>query len=259
MKMDQSISRLTILLFCQLALSACTFNPFTTNNHTTGSVAGTAVGASMGAGAIALLGGSKAYIALGGIGGGALGYYFTSLRSDASGIIDAGGNVYVLGEYIGIYLPSDHLFASNTSEFLPQAHNTLDSVVEVLNRKPDNNILISGNTSGFSAYPWEQRLSQRRAKAVAAYLWVSGVEQFKHESNDVRRLTYVGYGDYFPISSDLTNKGIRENSRIQITSYPTHAILHPREHDISDVNIASMDDKTPVAGREPCGRTNDYC
>ena len=148
------------------------------------------------------------------------------------------------------------LFAANTAEFLPQAHNTLDSVVEVLSRKPDNNIIISGNTSGFSAYPREQRLSQQRAKAIAAYLWVSGIEQFKNQSNDMRKLRYVGYGDYFPISSDLTNKGLRENSRIQVTSYPCSGELRPDEHKISDVNIAG-DDRTPTPGGDACGRNLD--
>lgn len=258
MKLDLRLSQVAALLLCQLSLSACTFNPFTTNNHTTGTLAGTAVGAGIGAGVVALIGGTKGYIALGGLGGGALGYYFSSIRSDASGIIDAGGKVYLLGDYMGIYIPSDHLFEPNTAEFLPSAHRTLDSVVDVLNRKPDNNIMISGNTSGFNMYPWEQRLSARRAKAVAAYLWVSGIVQFKEQSSDMRKLKYVGYGDYFPITSKLTNNGLRENSRIQITSYPSYAQLRPNEHKISDVNIAG-DDRTPTPGAEPCGRDNDYC
>ena len=251
MKLDR-LTQFAGLVCCQLALTACTYNPFISNNHTTGSAGATVVGAGIGAGTVALLGGSKAYITLGALGGGALGYYFSTLRSDASDIILANGKVYVLGDYLGIYIPTDHLFEPNTADLLPRAHDTLDSVITVLNRKPNNNIIISGNTSGFSSYPREQALSQARAKVVAAYLWANGVSQFKFQDNDMRKLSYVGYGDYFPIASNLTNDGVRTNSRIQITSYPSGAMLRENGHHISDINIAG-DDRTPT------GENNDLC
>jgi hypothetical protein len=47
------------------------------------------------------------------------------------------------------------------------------------------------------------------------------VNNFKKASNDTRQLTYVGYGNYFPIANNITAKGIQSNSRIQITAYPT--------------------------------------
>lgn len=241
-----------------LMFSACTFNPFVNTNHNTGSAGATALGAGVGAGSVWLLGGSKTMMLFGGIAGGAAGYYLSSLRYDAGGILDAGGNVYVLGEYMGIYIPSDKLFEANTADLLPRASNILNSVVAVLQRKPDNNIMISGNTSGFDRPRRELQLSQKRAKVVAAYLWSAGLSQFKDRSDETRNFNYVGYGDYFPISSDLTNKGIRENSRIQITSYPSRATLYDHGKKVNMDNVAGMNDEAP-SGTDECGRGKSRC
>ena len=237
--MKKLIGLLALTISC---LTGCSFNPFISNNHTTGSPTGTVVGAGVGAGGIALLGGSKTLMLLGGLGGGAIGYYVTTLRYDAGGVYQAGGQVYKIGDYVGIYIPTDMLFEPNTADFLPQATPILDSTAAVLARYPNNNILISGNTSGFARPRWELRLSERRAQRVAAYLWNAGINQFKDPNNDLRRLTYVGYGDYFPIAHHYTNPSIRDNSRIQITSYPSSCDLHLDPRHATFQNYAPLDD-----------------
>ena len=211
-------------------------------NHPTGSPAGAIVGGAVGAGAIAALGGSKPLMVLAGLGGGALGYYVTTLRYDSGGVIQGGGEVYVVGQLVGINIPTDNLFESNSDEFLPQAGPILDSAATVLQRYPNNNILISGNTSGFGQARWELDLSLKRAEKVSAYLWNAGINNFKGETNDTRKLNYVGYGDFFPISSDLTNKGIRENSHVQITSYPSKCDLQLNKSDQLVHNIGGLED-----------------
>lgn len=233
------ISILTI--FCSLFLAACSYNPFTFHNNTTGSPTGAIVGAGVGAGSMALLTSSKPLLLLGGIGGGMLGYYVTTLRYDAGGIIHGCGTVYQVGNFIGIVIPTDKLFESNSADFLPKAKPILDSTAAVLARYPNNNILISGNTSGFSRTRWERKLSEKRAQKVSAYLWSAGVGSFKSSSNDTRKLNYVGYGNYFPIASDITNNGIRQNSRIQITSYPTSydLLLDKRHQTLNNVGGTS--------------------
>lgn len=244
------------LIFFLLFLSGCTFNPFTTNNRLTGSATGTLVGAGVGAGGVALLGGSKPLMVLGGIGGGAIGYYVTTLRYTSGGIIHAGGQVYQVGEFIGIYLPTDKMFEPNTADFLPQAGPILDSTADVLKRYPNNNIIISGNTSGFYRSRWELKLSERRAQKVAAYLWNAGINQFKNQSIDMRKLNYVGYGDYLPLSSDYTNEGIRQNSRIQITSYPSNADLGLDKRKVAVYNVGATNNDEDIAEAPPsrdCG------
>lgn len=243
MKKDIALISLALLL---PLISSCSYNPFYSENHTTGSAAGAAIGAGVGAGGVALLGGSKPLMVLAGLGGGAVGYYVTTLRYDSGGVIQGGGQVYKVGDYIGIYIPTDSLFDSNTADFLPRAKPILDSAVTVLQRYPDNNIIISGNTSGFYRSKWEQRLSEERAKKVSAYLWNAGVNQFQEQSNDMRKLNYVGYGDYFPIASDLHNDGIRANSRIQITSYPSDCDLELDKRHVAMRNFGAYDDTDDI-------------
>lgn len=240
--MKKSGRILSLVIFALLFIYGCTYNPLIGNNHTTGDPAGAVIGAGAGAGAVALVGGSRQLLWLGGITGGMFGYYVTTLRSDAADIIDAGGKVYKIGDYVGIYIPSDRLFYPNTAELLPTSVPILDSASTVLRRYPNNNILISGNTSGFYRSKWEQRLSERRARVISAYLWKSGVNEFKTPSNDIRKLNYVGYGDYFPIAGTYVNKGIRANSRIQITSYPSNCDLMVDKRHVALRNMGSTDD-----------------
>ncbi len=211
-------------LFLLSLLTGCTYNPFLIDNHTTGSPAAAVAGASIGAGGVALLGGTKLTMAIAGIAGGATGYYVTTLRYAAGGVLQGGGKVYKIGDYLGIYIPTDNLFEPNTADFLPQAEPILDSAAATLRRYPNRSVLISGNTSGFYRAYWEQGLSERRAQKVAGYLWSKGINQ-ANPSGRFHQLTYVGHGDYFPIANKFTNKGLRENSRIQITSYPVECDL----------------------------------
>src|SRR3990167_591257 len=233
------ITGVVILKLC--FLTSCSYNPFISNNHTTGNPAGALIGGAAGAGSVAAAGGSKTFMTAFGMGGGALGYYVTTLRYDSGGIIQGGGKVYRVGDRLGIYIPTDNLFETNSAELLPQAAPILDSAATVLARYHDNNIIVSGNTSGFSRARWEQRLSQARAQKVAAYLWSAGINQFKGTGIDTRKLNYVGYGDYFPITDKLTNEEIRENSRIQISSYPSKFDLGLDKRSLAFDNIGSIE------------------
>lgn len=240
--MKREATVICLLLLSIVFLTSCSYNPFISNNHLTGDPAAGAIGAGVGAGAVALAGGTKPMIAVGGIAGGMFGYYVTTLRHDAGPIIRGGGNVYQVGKLIGIYIPTDNLFEPNTAELLPEANAILDATIVVLERYPNNNIIVSGNTSSFYTSRWEQRLSEKRAQVVAAYLWRGGISQFKFQSNDTRKLLYVGYGDYFPIANYYTDKGIRANSRIQITSYPSDCDLHIDQRTASMRNVGTSDD-----------------
>jgi len=223
------------LLASVLFLSACN------TNHPTGSATGALIGAGAGTGIMAALSSSKPLMVLGGLGGGAIGYYVTTLRYDSGGVVQSGGQVYTIGQRVGIYLPSDQLFEPNSAEFLPEASPILDSAAAVLQRYPNNNILISGNTSGIGRPGWEKQLAMKRAQKVSAYLWNAGINNFKDPTNDMRKLNYVGYGNFFPIASDQTNAGIRQNNRIQINSYPSDCDLQLSKSDQAVHNIGAID------------------
>lgn len=240
---------LATLVFSLLLLSGCNSNPSDKQ------LAGTGIGAAVGAGTAALLGGSKNALIASGVAGGAIGYYLGGLQYTSNNITTACGQVYRVGDLIGINIPSDQLFLPNTAEFTPQAEPILDSVGDILNRYPNNNILISGNTSGFDRPKREQELSEKRAQKVAFYLWNTGISQYKEpcletkDSDGLKKLTYVGYGDYLPIASTETLHGLRQNSRIQITSYPTNVDLRMDKRRATMRNVGALDDDTSEA---PC-------
>lgn len=214
------LKQLTLLLFW--FLTSCAYNPVSPDsNHLSGNGAGGVLGSVAGIASAAALNAPRPLVIGAGIGGAALGYYMTTLRYDAAPIYHAGGDVYAQGEYAGISIPSYRLFEPNSAELIPQAEALLDSAISILKGYPNNNILISGNTSGIGAPRFDQKLSEARARQVAAYLWAHGVNNFKSYNITTRRLRFVGYGDYFPIANINNPANIQHNSRIQITAYPS--------------------------------------
>ncbi|MES2218658.1 MAG: OmpA family protein [Pseudomonadota bacterium] len=222
----------------------------------TGNIVGTAIGGVGGAGIAALFGASKPTIAVAGIAGAGLGYYMTTLRFSAAGILEAGGKVYALGDYVIIDIPTDSLFDANTDDFLPSAEPILNSLVSVLNRYNGHNLFISGNTSGSWTERFERRMSECRAAQIASYLWAHGITNAGSFRNNpltpkgIRRLIYIGYGDNFPIANIIHIKGIRTNSRIQIVASPSNAVLHwdqqNKKHFKEFTNIGDSSPENPA-------------
>lgn len=231
-----------------LSLTSCSFNPFTTNNELTGSGVGAGIGAGVGAGSAALLGAQKSVIALAGIGGAALGYYVTTIDYASGGVVKAGGQVYTLGDYTTIEIPTDSIFEENSSDLLPEAKPALESAAAVLARTPNSNIVVSGNTSGYGTRRWEFKLSEARAREVAAFLWAHGISSLVSSgpSFGTRKLTYVGYGNYFPISNNIKSESIRQNSRIQITAYPSYKEWQLCKDQKIFGNIGALTEDPPV-------------
>ncbi len=215
-------SSCTAILF---TLAGCT--PISHTNPPTGNVAGPLVGGAAGYGLGAWMGLSKTASGALGVGGAGLGYYLTTLRFASAEIVHAGGQVFTLGQYVTINLPTDALFEENSSDFQPGMEPVLNSVASVLSRYPNDNLIVSGNMSGFGSNKFEQRLSEARARQVAAALWARGLNSFNHQSvHTDRKLLYVGYGDYFPVASNYPLESLRANSRIQITAAPSTAQLN---------------------------------
>ena len=82
------------------------------------------------------------------------------MRFSSAEIIQAHGQVFTQGDYVTIEVPTDYLFDTNSSDFNPGVEPVLDSIASVLQRYPDNNILISGNTSGTDTDHYELKLSE---------------------------------------------------------------------------------------------------
>ena len=80
-----------------------------------------------------------------------------------------------VGEGIKTTFDAGILFATNSSNLAPPARTSIESLVKILNKYPDTNIMIEGDTDNTGTEEYNQKLSERRAQAVADYAKSLGV------------------------------------------------------------------------------------
>lgn len=98
-------------------------------------------------------------------------------------------------------------FALNSAEINRESAAVLDELASVL-RNRNSNITISGHTCSLGTDAYNQRLSERRAASVKAYLVKRGI------SADT--MTTRGYGESMPKFDNSTDEGRRLNRRAEI-------------------------------------------
>jgi OmpA-OmpF porin, OOP family len=86
---------------------------------------------------------------------------------------------------------------------------TLKDLAQIANECPTFSIQIEGHTDAEGTDERNQRLSDRRARAVADFLSQNGV--------DPHRLSTAGYGASRPIADNSTPEGRARNRRIEFT------------------------------------------
>ncbi len=103
-------------------------------------------------------------------------------------------------------------FDFDKSTLKPEARTILKRNIQVLKDNPNAQVRIAGYTSASGTEEYNQKLSERRAKAVEDYLVSEGLI-----SQD--RLTRIGYGESNPASyeaapKDLYSKAAKANMRV---------------------------------------------
>lgn len=98
-------------------------------------------------------------------------------------------------------------FEFDRSTILQQSYYELMKLLGLLEAYPQMKIEIGGHTDGKGSDAYNQRLSESRAKAVADYLILKGVNE--------KRLRYKGYGKAFPIDTNETEEGRANNRRVE--------------------------------------------
>lgn len=116
---------------------------------------------------------------------------------DCSAQQPAVGDVMVLNELF---------FEFDKCVILQQSFPTLKRLMALLDSYPNMRITVQGHTDNRGTPSYNQRLSERRAKAVVDYLIAKGVNK--------KRLEYVGYGDSQPIADNNTEEGRAANRRV---------------------------------------------
>ena len=150
---------------------------------------------------------------IGALAGGAVGAYMDrqeqELRRQTAG---SGVEIERRGDELVLTMPSGITFAFDRYDVQPQFRPTLDRVAEVLGDYPQTMIDIYGHTDSVGADAYNQTLSENRARAVADYLSMQGV-------NKVRMAT-LGYGETQPIADNETESGRAANRRVEIRIVP---------------------------------------
>lgn len=101
------------------------------------------------------------------------------------------------------------LFERASSVISTSSYPTLNRIAEAANRCPDVRIEIQGHTDTDGAPDRNQRLSERRAQAVAAYLVQAGVAS--------SRMSAIGFGQDRPVAPNDTPENMARNRRIEFT------------------------------------------
>jgi outer membrane protein OmpA-like peptidoglycan-associated protein len=105
-------------------------------------------------------------------------------------------------------LPSQVLFDFDEDQLSGSAPGALDQVLSAIGERPNARVTIEGHTDDVGTADYNQRLSERRAEAVAAYLSKRGVAR--------ERLTVRGFGASRPVAPNDGEDHRRENRRVEI-------------------------------------------
>ena len=127
-----------------------------------------------------------------------------------------------IGEGIKITFDSGILFETNSSQLQPVAKTNIESLVKVLQKYPDTNILIEGDTDNTGTDEYNQKLSERRAKAVADYQMGLGITG--------SRISTVGLGELNPIASNDTDYGRQQNRRVEVAIFANDKLKKAAEN-----------------------------
>ena len=90
----------------------------------------------------------------------------------------------------------------------PDAMPILDEAARTLKEYGDVSISVDGYTDSIGTDAYNQRLSERRAKAVTDYLERQGVAG--------SRMTVRGFGKSNPVASNDTPEGRAQNRRVEL-------------------------------------------
>ncbi len=99
-------------------------------------------------------------------------------------------------------------FETNSAELSASAQVTLESICENINLWPDYKLEIHAHTDDEGKSDFNDRLAQRRAKAVESFLTNKGIRSTKLDLNS--------YGESQPAFSNQTPKGRLQNRRVDI-------------------------------------------
>ena len=113
-------------------------------------------------------------------------------------------------DLLAVEIQENVVFESSKFELDFDAKQTLDKVVDAMNRYQRPVVLVAGHTDSSGARIDNELLSLERASAVREYLEISGIDQL--------RLRSVGYGEAAPVATNDTEIGKKRNRRVEFSA-----------------------------------------
>jgi len=214
-------SRVALSALCAVSLvslSACVTDPNTGERKVSRTAIGGGVGALGGMLLGGLIGGGTGRIIGAGIGGIAGAAYGSTLDKQIRELKEqtAGSGVDVTpvdnGQAILVNLPEGVTFDVGSYSLRPEFRATLDKVADSLKQYPDSLIDVYGHTDSTGSDAYNQTLSENRARTVANYLQMQGINP--------SRIRSQGFGETMPVADNLTEEGRRKNRRVEIKIVP---------------------------------------
>jgi OOP family OmpA-OmpF porin len=103
------------------------------------------------------------------------------------------------------------LFDRAKADIDPKSSLTIARLAEIIKSCPGTRVEVAGHTDNEGEPDRNQRLSDRRARAVVRSLEYAGVP--------ADRLSAVGFGAERPVADNGTAKGMARNRRIEFRAY----------------------------------------
>jgi outer membrane protein OmpA-like peptidoglycan-associated protein len=203
-------------------LTACTtLDPYTREDRTARAQRQAVIGAAVGGVAGLITGDSsmerkkRALVGagLGALAGAAVGSYMDRQELRLREELDRTGvSVTRVGDNITLNMPSNITFGFDQSDLNADFYDVLGSVAMVLDEFDQTVIEVAGHTDSTGADDYNQRLSERRAGSVAAFLRTRGIRS--------DRMIEIGMGESRPVASNDSEAGRQQNRRVELTLVP---------------------------------------
>ncbi|MBY6203616.1 OmpA family protein [Halomonas denitrificans] len=218
--MNHSINlRPPLAVVLAAALAACaTTDPYTGEERTSRAGSGAAIGAAAGAVIGAISGGDRLERAaigagIGALSGAAVGAYMDRQEAELREQLEGTGvSVTRRADQIILNMPGNVTFDVDSASLRPEFFEVLDSVALVVEEYDQTVLVIDGHTDSSGPNSYNQRLSENRAETVAEYLINRGIRPVRIEAS--------GYGEDYPVASNGSREGRRQNRRVELTLIP---------------------------------------
>ncbi|HJT17821.1 MAG TPA: OmpA family protein [Thermoanaerobaculia bacterium] len=109
---------------------------------------------------------------------------------------------------LNVSVQNEVLFDFNSSALRSASRTALSQMADVFEKYPNTTLAVEGFTDSTGTAAYNQRLSERRADSVAAYLENLGIPGARMET--------IGYGESQPRATNSTAEGRQENRRVEI-------------------------------------------